>query len=197
MPSDNSSRAGPTGPAGRAGRTYAFAAGYTDTFIGTLDNFVRPLRSDVHGAFGGSYLLTVGALLPLLRRRGERLPRVIWLLWGGALLAFLHLQGARTPVHWLAWAGLPGGGFMRIPGRLALLLPLPLLLGVVWASTRWRRFQGAVRMLWPWVSSLWVRMPICAERSGSTRPSRAARRNMEPWSRRSPSSSQVSEWASK
>jgi hypothetical protein len=122
--------------AGRAGRSYAFAAGYTDTFIGTADNFLRPLRSDVHGAFGGSFLLTVGALLPLLRWRGERLPRVIWLLWGGALLVFLHLQGARTPVHWLAWAGLPGGGFMRIPGRLALLLPLPLVLGVVWVTTR-------------------------------------------------------------
>lgn len=42
--------------AGRVGRDYNFAVSFVDTFLGTVNNFIQPLRSDVHGAFGGSSL---------------------------------------------------------------------------------------------------------------------------------------------
>jgi len=53
--------------AGRVGRGYAdWADIYRDTFIGTLNNFFYPLRSDVHGVFGASSLYLVAALTPML-----------------------------------------------------------------------------------------------------------------------------------
>jgi hypothetical protein len=120
--------------AGRVGQDYAWAAGYTDTVGGALASFFRPLGADVHGAFGGSYLLTLGACLPLAWLVGARPPRVVWACWLVALLVFLHALGDRTPVHWLAWRFLPLASSFRIAGRITLLLPLLLLVPAAWAA---------------------------------------------------------------
>ncbi|MGB5616556.1 MAG: YfhO family protein [Desulfobacterales bacterium] len=118
--------------AGRVGRDYNFAVSFVDTFLGTVNNFIQPLRSDVHGAFGGSSLFLVAAFVPLLKLFRIKIPGVIWCIWGMALLVFLHMQGPRTSVHYLTWNYFPLASSVRIPGRLSLILPLLFLLLLIW-----------------------------------------------------------------
>jgi len=118
--------------AGRVGHDYTFAASFVDTFFGTVNNFIQPLRSDVHGAFGGSSLFLVAAFVPLLRFFRIKIPGVIWCIWGVALLVLLHMQGPRTSVHYLTWKYFPLASSVRIPGRLSLILPLLFLLLLTW-----------------------------------------------------------------
>ncbi|MEN8807651.1 MAG: YfhO family protein, partial [Desulfobacterales bacterium] len=118
--------------AGRVGRDYNFAVSFVDTFWGTVNNFIHPLRSDVHGAFGSSSLFLVAAFVPLLRLFRIKIPGVIWCIWGVALLVFLHMQGPRTSVHYLMWKYFPLASSVRIPGRLSLILPLLFLLLLTW-----------------------------------------------------------------
>ena len=118
--------------AGRVGSDYDFAVSFVDTFWGTVNNFIHPLRSDVHGAFGGSSLFLVAAFVPLLRLFRIKIPGVIWCIWGMALLVFLHIQGPRTAVHYLTWKYFPLASSIRIPGRLSLILPLLFLLVLTW-----------------------------------------------------------------
>ena len=118
--------------AGRVGRDYTFAVSFIDTLSGTINNFFQPLRSDVHGVFGGSSLFLMAASVPLLRIFKIRIPVIIWCLWGAALLVFLHMQGPRTLVHFLTWKYLPLASSIRIPGRLSLILPLFFLMLLTW-----------------------------------------------------------------
>ncbi len=102
----------------RVAQSYQWADTYRDTLVGTLNNFFLPLRSDVHGAFGGSPLLLIAALMPMLYLFKIKIPRVIWIVWAITVLAFLHMQGARTPVHYLAWKFLPLYSNFRIAGGI-------------------------------------------------------------------------------
>ena len=61
----------------RVSRPYSWAIGYTDTVTGTLNNFFKPFYSDVHGAFGGSSLYIVAAIIPFLLCFKIKIPRVI------------------------------------------------------------------------------------------------------------------------
>jgi hypothetical protein len=116
----------------RVAQSYPWADTYRDTLIGTLNNFFLPLRSDVHGAFGGSPLLLMAALVPMMYLFKIRIPRVIWIVWAIAVLVFLHMQGARTPVHYLVWKFLPLYSNFRIAGRISLILPILNLLLLTW-----------------------------------------------------------------
>ncbi len=116
----------------RAGRDYAWADGYRDTLSGTLSNFFQPLRSDVNGVFGGSSLILLVAWLPLLRLVRVKLPAVIWGIWAILILAFLHMQGARTPVHYLAWKYFPFAAAFRVAGRVSMIMPIFFMLILTW-----------------------------------------------------------------
>ncbi len=114
----------------RVGGSYAWANNYQDTFMGTVNNFFYPLRS--FGAFGGTPLLLTGLLIPLLRFFKIRIPWAIWGVWALILIVFLHMQGDRTPVHYLIWKYLPFADSIRVPGRITVLMPMLFLLLFIW-----------------------------------------------------------------
>lgn len=116
----------------RVGRDYAWADSIRDTLTGTLSNFFMLFRSDVHGAFGGSSIIIMAALLPLLGFLRVKIPRVIWVIWGLALFVFLYMQGSRTPVHHWIWEYLPFASSFRYSGRISLIMPVLLMLLLAW-----------------------------------------------------------------
>lgn len=118
--------------AGRVARDYVWADMYRDTFMGTVNNFFQPLRSDVTGVFGGSSLILVVALLPVLRLFRVKVPLVIWGIWGLLVVAFLHMQGGRTPVHFLVWKYLPLASSFRAAGRISMIMPVFFMLALTW-----------------------------------------------------------------
>ena len=111
---------------------YAWTDSFRDRAAGDLNNFFQPLRSDVHGAFGGSRLILVGALLPLLLVVGARIPAPVWVAWAGGLVVFLLTLGGLTPLHRWMVEGVPFASQMRVPGRLSMLLPVCVLLILAW-----------------------------------------------------------------
>ena len=115
---------------------FAWASDLGDSLIGTLSNFLDPLRSDVHGAFGGSTVILLASLLPLLRLFGVRIPLVAWATWALAALVFLCIQGDRTPVYHAVWNYLPFASAVRVAGRMAMLLPILILLLLAWLFGR-------------------------------------------------------------
>ncbi len=125
---------------GRVGREYAWTLGYSDTPGGVLANLLMPLRADVHGAFGGSSLLLLALLLPLGRLAGLRIARSAWLWMGLILLVTLYTLGGYTPFHRWAWDLVPFAKAFRVPGRLAQLMPVLLL---VLALLGWGAWRGA------------------------------------------------------
>jgi len=119
----------------RATEPYSWAMGLTDTVAGTLNNFFRPFYSDVHGAFGGSSLYIVAAILPLLFCFNNKVPRIIWFIWALFILIFLHMQGPRLPFHYFVWEYFPLASSFRIPGRISIILPFIILLLLAWLMT--------------------------------------------------------------
>ena len=137
---------------GRVGQGYGWADSIKDTFIGTLNNFFMPFRSDVHGAFGGSALIITAALLPMLKCFRVKIPRPVWAVWGIALFVFLYMQGARTPVHRLIWENLPFASSFRYAGRISIMMPVLLMLVLAWivkAEDVSFRFRGRTVILAP------------------------------------------------
>jgi len=116
----------------RMGREYAWADMYRDTIMGTLNNFFMPFRTSVSGNFGGTSLFIVPALMPLMILLRVRIPRVMWATWGLFLLAFLHMQGGRLPVHHIMWKYLPLASSFRVAGRISMIVPLLLMLILAW-----------------------------------------------------------------
>jgi hypothetical protein len=120
--------------AGRVAQDYLWADGFRDSFFGTLNNFFYPLRADVHGVFGGSSLILIPALIPMLRLFRLRIPRVVWCTWWVCLFLFLYMQGARLPIHYAIWKYVPFASTFRVAGRISLVLPYLLMLLFAWAS---------------------------------------------------------------
>ncbi|MBI4683001.1 MAG: YfhO family protein [Nitrospirae bacterium] len=116
----------------RVGQDYAWADNYPDSFIGTLNNAFLPLHSDTYSAFGGSSLILIAAVLPLLRFFKIKIPRSIWAIWGMLFFMFLYMQGSRTPVHKLAWEYLPFASNFRIAGRISIIMPFFIMLLLTW-----------------------------------------------------------------
>lgn len=116
----------------RVGQTYTWADSIKDTLAGTLSNFFIPLRSEVHGAFGGSSLFIMAALMPLLRFFKVKIPRPIWFIWGMIIFVLLYMQGSRTPVHRWVWEYLPFVSSFRYAGRISLIMPVLLMMMLSW-----------------------------------------------------------------
>lgn len=117
----------------RMNQDYTWANENLDTFIGTVNNFILPLRSEAHGAFGGSSLIYMAAILPVLVFFRVKIPRSVWAIWGLLLLLFLYMQGPRTPFHRLAWEYLPLASSFRTAGRISMIMPVPIMLLLAWA----------------------------------------------------------------
>lgn len=138
----------------RVNQDYKFTLGYGDTVRGVVSNFVRPLESDVHGAFGGGALyLALVLTLPVLlvtRRRfayGAVGPAIL------LAIAILFALGDATPVHRFMVEHLPLFSSFRTPGRATLWIPpMMLLLG-------WLTLADLDR---PEVARAWMRVPAIA-----------------------------------
>ena len=125
--------------ADRVAQGYEWTLLFSDTASGELANLLFPLRADVHGAFGGSALFTLAAFFPVAAVVERRTPRILWILYGWALLAFVFALGDRTWVHRLLVEVVPLLGSFRVPGRIVLWIPLacfPLLAWMLSAANR-------------------------------------------------------------
>jgi hypothetical protein len=111
---------------------YAWADDYRDSVAGMINNFVFPLRSDFHSAFGSAILFLPAIIIPLLRFVRIRIPTVIWAAWGLVLFLLLHSLGDRIPIHYLAWKYLPFASSFRVAGRILMIAPFFLMLIMVW-----------------------------------------------------------------
>jgi hypothetical protein len=125
--------------ADRVAQGYEWTLLFSDTARGQFANFLFPLRADVHGAFGGSALFTLAAFFPVAAVAQRRTPRVLWILYGWALLAFVFALGNTTSVHRQLVETVPLLGSFRVPGRIVLWIPLacfPLLAWMLTAANR-------------------------------------------------------------
>jgi len=116
----------------RVGSSYAMANVDLDTFAGTVYNFISPLRSQIQSSFGGSFLIIMAVILPVLKIFKIKIPRSIWLIWGILLFMFLHMQGSRTAVHRFVWHYFPFASSIRVAGRIALIMPFFFMLVLAW-----------------------------------------------------------------
>lgn len=121
---------------------YNWSCGYQDTIGGSLSNFFNPFRSDVHGAFGGSALLLLPMLIPLLLLFRIRVPVPILCIWLGAVTIFLLILGSHGPLYYYFWKFVPFAENFRVPGRIALYFPFIFLLLLAWlARLKPQRYQ--------------------------------------------------------
>ncbi len=103
-----------------------------ETFAGALNNFFMPLGADLLGSFGGSSLIIIGLLTPLLRIFKVNIPYVIWFLWWILLYALFFILGPGTPVYVLTMKHLPFVSSLGGVGRIAMILPSVLMLLMAW-----------------------------------------------------------------
>jgi hypothetical protein len=116
----------------RAGNTdYAWTLGYADSLRGELANFLLPLHADVHGAFGGSGLFLVAAMLPLASLV-KRPPIALLVGYAVGLLAFLFSVGSELPVHKYFTQHVPLFESFRTPGRILIWIPILVLPILAW-----------------------------------------------------------------
>jgi hypothetical protein len=115
---------------GHVGQDYAWSNMYLNTFVGTINDFFQPL--DGGAGFGGSSLVLVAAIVPLLSLLRVRVPAVISIVWVLLLLLFLSIQGDRTPVHYVLWKIMPFSSGMRVPQRMSMIMPVFFMLILVW-----------------------------------------------------------------
>ncbi len=116
----------------RVNQSYTWADRNLDTFIGSLNNFFLPLRSGANSAFGGSPLIIIPAILPVLRFFKVKIPRPVWIVWGLLILIFLFTQGSRTPIHKLVWQYMPFMSSVRVPGRISMIMPFFMMILLAW-----------------------------------------------------------------
>lgn len=138
----------------RVNQEYSFTLGYGDTVRGVLSNFVRPLESDVHGAFGGgvvflALVLAVPALFATRRRFAIGVLGPVLLL----AIAILFAMGDATPVHRLMVENLPLFSSFRTPGRATLWIP-PMMLLLGWVTLADLDRSEVARS--------WMRVPVIA-----------------------------------
>jgi len=116
---------------GRADATYEWSVAPIG-FFELLGNFFMPFLTDVHSAFGGSLLLTLPILLPLLAFFRIKIKRSVWVIWGIIIFWILFILGDKTPVYKLCWTYLPFLSAFRHQGRASLILPMFLMLILIW-----------------------------------------------------------------
>lgn len=118
--------------ADRVTQGYEWTLLFSDSASGELANILFPLRADVHGSFGGSALFTLAAFFPVAAVVQRRTPKVLWILYGWALLAFVFALGDGTWVHRQLVETMPLLGSFRVPGRIVLWIPLACFPLVAW-----------------------------------------------------------------
>jgi len=121
-------------PAGLIGMDGLSGMGPAETFAGALNNFFMPFGADLLGSFGGSSLIIMALLLPLLRFLKVNIPYVIWFLWGIVLYVLLFIQGPGTPVpvYVLSYKYLPFVSSLGGVGRIAVIVPSIIMILMAW-----------------------------------------------------------------
>lgn len=116
----------------RIGQGYKWSLQFGDTVGGIVNNFFTPLHSDVNAAFGGTTLILLAALVPLLYLMRKKIPPAIIAVWVLLVLVFLLGLGGATPVHYFFWKYVPFASNFRAPGRIFMLFPFLVLLLLAW-----------------------------------------------------------------
>lgn len=116
----------------RAAQNFKWSADFSDTIGGLLNNFFRPLQSDVHGAFGSSPVIILILLLPLFLFIKKKTPISVLLLWLSFVIIILCSLGKQTPLYYLFWKYFPLANVFRCPPRINVALPFLFLLMLAW-----------------------------------------------------------------
>lgn len=116
------------------GMGFNWACEHQDTLSGSLYNLFNPLHSNVHGAFGGSALILLAMLTPLLFLFRCRVPLSVLYLWLVYLVTFVLMLGSNGPLYYYFWKYFPLAQSFRVPGRLAMVLPFVILFILAWMA---------------------------------------------------------------
>ncbi|MBI5674614.1 MAG: discoidin domain-containing protein [Nitrospirae bacterium] len=125
-----------------------------DTIVGALNNFFMPLVSDVLSSFGGSALILIVLVLPLLRCVRVKVPPSVWAIWGMLLFAFFYILGPQTPIYKWAFKYLPFVSSVGGVGRISIIIPSLMMLPLAWivnAGTFSFRFKKQDVVLTPFI----------------------------------------------
>lgn len=89
---------------------------------------LRMLDMFRYGASLENYLgfILFAALSPLIALFQKQVPKIVYVLFGAALLVFLISLGGETPLHFVFWKIFPLADSFRTPGRINLILPILL-----------------------------------------------------------------------
>lgn len=120
--------------AARVAQTYEWSIGYADSWGGIVRNFVNPLGSDVHSAFGGTSLLSLVLFFPIAAIVCRRFPSGIVGAWVLLAIVLLIALGPATPLHRLFWEYMPFAQSFRVPGRITIALPMLAVLILAWMA---------------------------------------------------------------
>jgi hypothetical protein len=115
-----------------SGVQFSWACTHQDTLAGALCNFFNPFYSDVHGAFGGSVLLMIAVLVPLLLLLRIRIPWPVIFIWLVCLVTFILILGSNGPLYYYFWKYFPFARTFRIPGRLGMIFSFMNVLILAW-----------------------------------------------------------------
>lgn len=126
----------------RAEMDYEWSLHNKDSWGGELNNFFRPLHVSLTGAFGGSTIILLAALVPLALPLRRPVPWGLIATWAGALLIIVLALGDATPLHYLFWKYFPLAHSFRVPGRITFVLPALFLLLLAWVFTDAQRRNG-------------------------------------------------------
>lgn len=107
-----------------------------DTLAGALNNFFMPYSASLLDSFGGSSVILVALLLPLLKLFRVSIPRVVWTVWGALIFTLLYIMGPNTPVFKIVWTIVPIIQSMGQVGRIAIIIPTIIMLLMAWLARR-------------------------------------------------------------
>lgn len=138
-----------------ANTSYEWTLAYSDGLRGELSNFFYPLHSDVHGAFGGSALFLIAALLPV-GALFKRPPRALLWVYAFGAIGLLFAAGEETPLHRFIIEHVPFFGSFRTPGRLVIWIPLAVLPIVAWMFRPSNRRALLASSIAAAATSLWL-----------------------------------------
>ena len=117
---------------GRAHQAYGWTVDFQHPIADFLMNFIVPWLAEVHTGFGGSPLFLLAALSPLTVLLGQKIPGVIWAIYGICLGLAAYCLGSATPLHSWLYHHAPFFSSFRVPGRMSVGLPLLLTMILAW-----------------------------------------------------------------